>query len=53
MSIFQSLMEDGFIVGRYGAGLLCRIGLHSYTEKGADSLKDLEPLYMQSFAGVS
>jgi tRNA threonylcarbamoyladenosine biosynthesis protein TsaB len=46
-------IEERLFVGRYGAGLLCRIGLRRFVEKGADSLGDLEPLYMHPFAGVS
>ena len=41
------------IHGRYGAGLICRIGLHTFLEAGADAIESLEPSYMQPFAGVS
>jgi tRNA threonylcarbamoyladenosine biosynthesis protein TsaB len=40
------------IHGKYSAGLICRIGLHTFLATGKDVLEDLEPLYMQPFAGV-
>jgi tRNA threonylcarbamoyladenosine biosynthesis protein TsaB len=46
-------VEALIIHGRYGAGVTCKIGLQSYIAKGKDSLADLEPLYLQSFAGVA
>jgi tRNA threonylcarbamoyl adenosine modification protein YeaZ len=46
--------SKGYMIhGRYGAGLICKIGLHLYVDKGADSLEELEPLYMESFAGMA
>jgi tRNA threonylcarbamoyladenosine biosynthesis protein TsaB len=46
-------MHAPVIHGRYSAGLICRIGLHTFLEVGADELENLEPSYMQPFAGVS
>ena len=45
-------IENLHIIGTYGAGTLCQVGLNQYLEEGPDSLDALEPLYLQPFAGV-
>jgi tRNA threonylcarbamoyladenosine biosynthesis protein TsaB len=39
--------------GRYGAEYLCRLGLSKFRAQGADNPDEIEPLYLQAFAGVS
>ena len=36
----------------YSAAMTAKIGWHKYQDRGADSLADIEPLYIRSFAGV-
>ena len=45
-------IKTRFILTKYSAGVLCKVGLHHYEMQGMDSIENLEPLYMQPFAGV-
>lgn len=40
------------IQGRFNASILCRAAKEQYVSRGADNLNDLEPTYLQAFAGV-
>ena len=41
------------IPGKFSAAIICELGYHKFTGKKIPELGDIEPLYMQSFAGVS
>jgi len=37
---------------RFNASFLCEIAEKKYNKQGADSIEDIEPIYLQAFAGV-
>ena len=46
-------LKDIFIVAAdYSAGVLCRIAIDKYLSGIQEDLTNLEPLYLQKFAGV-
>jgi len=38
--------------GRFNASYLCKAAEKKFNKQGADDLNDLEPMYLQAFAGV-
>ena len=38
--------------GRFNASYLCQVAEIKFNKEGADDLNDLEPMYLQAFAGV-
>ena len=40
------------IKGRFNASYLCRAAAYRFSKYGADNLNDLEPMYLQAFAGI-
>lgn len=38
--------------GRFNASYLCRVAEHRFNIYGADDLNNLEPMYLQAFAGI-
>ena len=38
--------------GRFNASYLCKAAENKFNQQGADDLNDLEPMYLQAFAGV-
>ena len=38
--------------GRFNASYLCQAAVKKFNKQGTDDLNDLEPMYLQAFAGV-